>query len=254
MSVLFGLGFLIVILVACGVVLLPTIFYLLTLQKALSKCSPYNRTMPPGNVWLQIIPVFGFVWQFFVIGALSSSLKREYDARRMPIEAQPGRSLGIAMGVLLLVSFIPYVGIPCGIAYLVLWIMYWVKISNYSRALDFAPAYPAGPGGGRPGPYYQSGGYQAPNYGTPPYAPAPYSPSAYSPPPYAAGPNQYQAPSCVPFAQAPQAPEPEPAPVPDHTSGWLSANARSTGKTCGSCGAALEEGSRVCSNCGTQAE
>ncbi len=45
-------------LLAMGVFLIPWIFYLLTLSKALNRCSPANRSMSPGQVWLLLIPLF----------------------------------------------------------------------------------------------------------------------------------------------------------------------------------------------------
>jgi hypothetical protein len=236
-------------LVIVGATIVVMVFYLLTLMRALEKCSPYNRTMTPGHVWLQLIPFFGFVWQFFVVGALSSSLKREYDSRRLPIEQQPGRSLGIAMCVTVLLTWIPYLGWVIGIAHLVLWIVYWVKISNYSRALDTAPRYAAGPPAG---PYYQNRGGTTPPYGSPNY-----SGSGYGAQPYGNQPSgnqaygvQSQAPSYLP-PQQPQQPAPDPAQT--STAGWLSSNARAASKTCTACGAALSEGSAFCASCGTLA-
>ena len=61
--------------------LVAAIFYLITLQQALARCSPQNRKMAPGLVWLEIIPVIGFVCQFFVAMALWKSLVSELRAK-----------------------------------------------------------------------------------------------------------------------------------------------------------------------------
>ena len=216
MSTFLGLSILLFFLIFFAAALLPMIFYLITLQRALNKCSPYNRTMPPGQVWLQIIPVFGWVWQFFVVGALSSSLEREYAARRMPIEAQPGRSLGIALGVLGICAVlpIPFLSIVLPIAYLVLWIMYWVKIAGYSRRLDYAPSYAVPPGGPPAGQYYLAPGAYPPPQGPAGYGALPYGGQPYAAPPYAAPPYTAQP------------------------------------KTCTACGAVLAEDGAFCGSCG----
>lgn len=41
--------------------LVVAIFYLLTLMRALQKCSPQSRTMQPGMVWLLLIPLFNLI-------------------------------------------------------------------------------------------------------------------------------------------------------------------------------------------------
>jgi len=57
------LGILCLILIVAIVI---AIFYLLTLQKALSRVSPRNRLMEPGMVWLSLIPLFNIIWAFFI--------------------------------------------------------------------------------------------------------------------------------------------------------------------------------------------
>jgi hypothetical protein len=52
----------------------------------------------------------------------------------------PGQSIGMAMCICCVCGIIPLLGIFAGLAYLVLWIMYWVKISEYSRILSESPA------------------------------------------------------------------------------------------------------------------
>ena len=140
-----------------AVLILPTIFFILTQQRALSKCSPANRTMSPGLAWLQIIPVFGWIWQFFVVSALADSLGNEFRARGIQEEDRPGYGVGLAMCITRVCVIIPILGwFFCLIASLVLWIIYWVKIAGFSEKLDYAPggAYSQPPYGGG---YYGQG-------------------------------------------------------------------------------------------------
>jgi hypothetical protein len=201
-----GLGFIGFFFVGFAIVLLPTIFFLITLQRALTKCSPANRTMTPGLVWLQIIPFFGLIWQFFVVIAIANSLQNEFAARRVPAEPKPGQSLGLAMCITRVCIVIPFLGIFAGIASIVLWIVYWVKIAEFSRKLDHAPgaSYPApgyGPGyPGQPaiGGYPYQGGVQPPAYSAVPPAPTPAAiPAA----------EASTAPGPAPEAPAPEVPE-----------------------------------------------
>ena len=67
--------------IAFVVLLVPTIFFLLALQDALTLCAPPNRKMSPGQVWLLLIPIFSLGWNFVVVNALSDSLHKEYMRR-----------------------------------------------------------------------------------------------------------------------------------------------------------------------------
>lgn len=206
-----------------AVLILPTIFFILTQQRALSKCSPANRTMSPGLTWLQIIPLFGFIWQFFVVSALANSLGNEFRARGILEEDQPGYGVGLAMCITRVCVIIPILGFFSLVASLILWIIYWVKIAGFSAKLDFAPAGPYSPpayGGGYYGPgtpggaQYLGGGTQQTGY-----------PSAYQPPASPAPPS-----TSAPAAGAPASAQP-----------------------CATCGASVPAGQAFCSQCGTKA-
>jgi hypothetical protein len=122
--------------IAVLVGLIPWALYTLTLQKALQRCAPESRTMPPGQVWLLLIPLFNAVWMFIVVGRLASSLRNEFLRRHLPLaNPEPGKNLGIATCVLYLTCWIPIVSMLTGPAGLVCWILYWVKIAGYSRQI-----------------------------------------------------------------------------------------------------------------------
>jgi len=217
-----GLSFIGLFFVIFAILILPMVFFLLTLQRALSKCSPANRTMSPGLVWLQIIPFFGLIWQFFVVFAVANSLDNEFAARRIQEESKPGQSLGLAMCITRVCTVIPFLGIFAAIASLVLWIIYWVKIAGFSRKLDYLPAPPWSPlpyGAG----YSSPGAIGAASY--------PGGVQQVGPP----GAAQMPAPAVPPYAGEPAA---APAAAGD----------------CASCGARLPEGATFCARCGAKVE
>src|SRR5580658_3321228 len=114
--------------------LIPAIFYLLTLQNALAKCPLGSRTMEPGMVWLLLIPLFHLVWQFFVVMALGNSLGNEFRRRGIPCpDPLPGQSIGMAMCICGCCGIIPIINLLALPAAFVLWIIYWVKIAEFSR-------------------------------------------------------------------------------------------------------------------------
>jgi len=142
-----GLPELIVIAGVGTLCLVPFIFYLLTLQRSLDRCSPQSRTISPGKVWLLFIPLFNLAWQFVVVTGIARSLANEYRLRGIPLkEPEPGKGIGLAMCILACTSIIPLLGIVTGIAAFLCWIIYWVKISDYSAQLATPIQYVQPPG------------------------------------------------------------------------------------------------------------
>ena len=117
------------------------VFFMLSLQRALRLCAPQNRTLAPGKVWLCFVPLFGIAWIFVVVSRVASSLRLEFESRQAPPEDY-GRSIGLAYCILAVISIIPVLGVVTGLAGLVCWIVYWVKISNYSWTLEQGGAFP----------------------------------------------------------------------------------------------------------------
>ncbi len=116
--------------------LIPKIFYLLTLQNTLKKISIENRKMPPGQVWLNLIPLFSLVWQFITVSAIADSLKTEFAKRNLTVtEDRPGYSMGLIYCILNCCTIVPILGALAGIGAFVCWIMYWIKIHDYKSKL-----------------------------------------------------------------------------------------------------------------------
>jgi hypothetical protein len=134
-----AVGFLVGALIVFAIMLVPAIFYLLTLQKALNRCSPENRAMAPGMVWLMLIPLFNIVWHFFVVINIAKSLGAEFRQRGIAEEAEPGKQLGLIMCILACCGIIPLLGVLCSLGALVCVILYWIKIAGFSAKLA-APA------------------------------------------------------------------------------------------------------------------
>jgi hypothetical protein len=142
LGILGGLGLpeilLIMLLIFLPVCLLPLIFYIITLQKALQRCALENQAMDPAQVWLLLIPVFNLAWQFVVVSNIAKSLEKEFRSRNLPIEPEPGKTVGLAFCILSVCSMIPFLGFLTAVAGLVCWIVYWIKIANFSSTLFLA--------------------------------------------------------------------------------------------------------------------
>jgi len=113
--------------------ILPGIFFLITLQNTLKAISIENRKMPPSNVWLLLIPLFNFVWQFIVVDKIAQSITMECDKLNIPVkENKPTYKIGLAWNICTLLFFIPVLG---NLAALVLFIAYWIKVNEYRKLI-----------------------------------------------------------------------------------------------------------------------
>jgi len=133
------MGILLIVFIVLGAFLLPTIFYLITLQGTLNLVRFGNRKMQPGQVWLCLIPLFNIVWQFIVVDAIADSLRAEFKERNIKVdEERPGSGIGLAYCILEACSLIPFVNFLTALPAFICWIIYWVRISNYKSMLQYS--------------------------------------------------------------------------------------------------------------------
>lgn len=132
-----SIGFLSVVGALAVAFLIPYLLYLAAMQKALSRCSPGNRGLDPGLVWLNLIPILSFVWNFIVVLKVSESLDAEARSRNLEgVGSMPGRGVGLAFCILSLFTWVPYVGIIPAMAALICWVVFWIQASGVSGRLD----------------------------------------------------------------------------------------------------------------------
>ncbi|GGA83584.1 hypothetical protein [Puia dinghuensis] len=153
------------------------VLFLLTQQNTLKSVKAENRLMHPGLVWLQLIPLFGQLWQFFVVSKIAGSIDKEmrswhsesiFGADAVVAEGggkRPTRRMGLAYCILylsmpLLIILTNLFGdfAPNGIVFLlfmftlgvlmlgtgVCWIIYWVQLARYKNKLKRGGAAMAG--------------------------------------------------------------------------------------------------------------
>lgn len=113
--------------------------FILTLRRAILLCSPKSRTLSPNLVWLLIIPFFTFLWEFVVVVKLAESLHNEFLKRGIEADKAPGKTIGLAASILIVVAMIPYryfdLLVVAGLPAVICWIIYWVKIWRFSNRL-----------------------------------------------------------------------------------------------------------------------
>jgi hypothetical protein len=128
--------------VAVAVLLLPAVFYILTVRRALHQCAAESRAMAPDSVWFLLIPVFGLFWHFYVVTSLSKSLSREFQRRGIAGPPAPGLTLGLAVCILGVITLLPLpvFRILAAIAALVCWVLYWIQVGDLTAKLTAPPA------------------------------------------------------------------------------------------------------------------
>ena len=125
-----------VTLLLLALLLIPTILYFITLQKALEAVSPQNRMMPPGQVWLSLIPLFNFVWMFFVVNKIADSFRLECYRLNIPTkELKPSFGIGNAKNILHLGTIIPFLGALASLGFIVCWILHWIKVNQIKNLI-----------------------------------------------------------------------------------------------------------------------
>jgi hypothetical protein len=138
----YGLGTteLAVIAIVLLLFLVPYILYLVTLSSTIKLCANQNRSIEPGQVWLVLIPIFGLIWYFIMVGRIADTIAAECRQRNIPLDEQrPGYNVGLALCVLSCCGWIPVLGGFCSIAAFICWIIYWVRIYGYKTKLQNTP-------------------------------------------------------------------------------------------------------------------
>jgi len=121
-----------------GILYILSVFYLVTVQNTLKAISPENRKLPPKKVWLALIPLFGFYWQYVIVRRATDSLSAEYHQKNIKVdETGFGMQIGYAYCTLFLISIIPNTlfGILIGIAGIICLIIYWSKLNHFKREM-----------------------------------------------------------------------------------------------------------------------
>jgi len=123
-------------LIALIIFLAIRVAFLLSMKKALTRCSSENRTMSPGSIWLGLIPFFHIIWDFFIVINLADSLEREFQKRGLNVEPKPGKNIGLVYCIANVCSLIPGLNFLAGPVSFICWIIYWVKIAGFSKQIE----------------------------------------------------------------------------------------------------------------------
>lgn len=146
-------GMQIIVILVLIIGLLITIFYNLTLQKAMDAVSDRNRTITPGLIWLNLIPIpfLNSVWTMIFGIMTCSAINNDAGKKIAPITLSVVYpSLSILTSILAVVmnatsgyrgpdeAFLVIVGL-FSLATFVLWIIFWVQIHSAKKKLEGMP-------------------------------------------------------------------------------------------------------------------
>ena len=143
-------------------ILLPfaslAILVLVTQDKTLRLIQSANRLMSPGMVWLQVIPLFGLVWQFVVVRNTSISISKEMASAKDDsilgissealdqLNQRPTFAIGMAyctlftIGVVLSffkseVPTLRTIAPLFTLSGMICWVIYWINLFRYTNKL-----------------------------------------------------------------------------------------------------------------------
>jgi hypothetical protein len=140
--------------------LIPAIFFLLSQQRTLQAVRKENQLMRPGLVWLQLIPIFGQCWQFFVVTRIAESISKGFSSWQddsilgvsdpsvvEEFGKRPTFAIGITYCVLISAGITVNLFVREGFRFLfvgpiftwsgmICWIIYWVQLVAYRRKLQ----------------------------------------------------------------------------------------------------------------------
>jgi hypothetical protein len=136
----------------CFGVVIALAVYVLFLSAAvrvLVRVEPENRRMEPGQVWLNLLPLFNLLWLVVTVERVGESIRNEMAARGRRRGEGYGKTAGLTWltltGVGLLASanqdFRPLTVLAWLVA-LIYWVVYWAQLAAYaSRLRDEGAAY-----------------------------------------------------------------------------------------------------------------
>jgi hypothetical protein len=133
MELLFTVG-----LFAVGLVLLLVLAssFFAAITRVLRRVSPENRRMEPGQVWLNLIPVFNLVWCTVTVERVAESLRNEFRERGMDgPEERYGRGRGLTALVLVLIVIPPVIAVVTWPLAFGFGVAYWRQLNRYAERL-----------------------------------------------------------------------------------------------------------------------
>jgi len=108
--------------------------YCVSLQRLFEAIAPQHRAAAPRSVWLMFVIPYNFVEDFFIVGNLAASLRR--DGRTAAGRRRLWLWLGMSWAGLQIVSLLPGpLGVAAGVVALAGWAVHWRLTHAMTRSL-----------------------------------------------------------------------------------------------------------------------
>ncbi len=118
------------------VLLLLMISFLFSLHRILLGISIKNRAIEPHQVFLLLIPVFNFYWQFVVISRVSISLYNEFKDRGIANGTEPCFKEGLTANMVSFVLLIPELFPFSVFIFAITYIYYWIQLLKEAKKIE----------------------------------------------------------------------------------------------------------------------
>ena len=133
-GITFGIVILVILAIIVGIAaILIAVFFSLSCYKTQKAVPEQYRQFPAWFCWMFLIPLAGYIFQWIMLPfGIPNSLRLYLESNHQAVrDAKTLFGLGLATVILPLLGWIPFVGIGSGIAALVLFIIYWVKVVQF---------------------------------------------------------------------------------------------------------------------------
>ncbi len=136
MDLIEGSGAIAIIFIVLAIFIVVQVFYLITASNTLKAVRPEYRKVDPGQVWLGMIPLFHLIWPFIINPKIVASIQADMEARGHGEAGDYGKQLGMIYPGLRFGGYIPVIGSLFTLGYLVVFIIWWVKLNGYKQRLQ----------------------------------------------------------------------------------------------------------------------
>ena len=111
------------------------VLYVKYLVEVMTYIRPNNRLINVGDLLWIFVPVVGSIYGFIAYPRISDSISNEYRKLGLEPDGDFGRSISIVLQVCTVLSAIPVVNFIAIPTAFVLWLIYFIKMSNYRKVL-----------------------------------------------------------------------------------------------------------------------
>ncbi len=111
------------------------IFFCLSMYGAMNRVPADKQKFPGWLVWLFLLPLVGIVMQWIMLPfGIPDSFKNVVGDNKDALgQIKTIHGIGLAVVILMTMSFIPVLNVFAAIPTIVLWIIYWVKVVGFKN-------------------------------------------------------------------------------------------------------------------------